>query len=43
MSNVPKAVVAVLLVAGGMAGLHLKVEYSGWVLFSGLVVAWSLA
>ncbi len=39
MKHIAKAVVAVGLVSLGMAGLHFKIEYSGWVLFVGLVYA----
>lgn len=32
-----KYVMPQLLVAAGMLGLHFNVEYSGWVLFVGMV------
>jgi hypothetical protein len=38
MSN-NKALVIVFLVLVGMFGLYNKVEYSGWVLFVGLLMA----
>jgi hypothetical protein len=28
------------IIAIGMAGLYFKVEYSGWVLFTGCMCAW---
>lgn len=34
-----KHVVGLALVVAGMLGLYLGIEYSGWVLFVGLVVA----
>lgn len=34
-----KAIFVVALVAMGMAGLYLKIEYSGWVLAVGLICA----
>ena len=43
MKHIAKAVVAVGLVVLGMAGLHFKIEYSGYVLFVGLMVALSAA
>lgn len=33
-----KAIVALGLVVAGMVGLHLGIEYAGWVLFVGLLV-----
>lgn len=32
---------AVVTIALGMAGLHFAVDYSGWVLFTGLLWAFS--
>ncbi len=34
-----KAVGAALLMAVGLVGLYFKVEYAGWALFAGLLVA----
>ncbi|SEL13614.1 hypothetical protein SAMN05216359_105329 [Roseateles sp. YR242] len=39
MKQVVQAILAIALVALGMAGLYFKVEYSGWVLAGGLMVA----
>lgn len=39
MKIIAKAILAVSLVALGMVGLYFKVEYSGWVLAVGLLVA----
>ena len=33
------AIVAIALTVAGMAGLHMGIPYSGWVLFVGLVAA----
>lgn len=34
-----KFVAAIAIIAMGMVGLHHGVEYSGWVLFAGILVA----
>lgn len=39
MKNASKAATACVLVVVGMAGLYFKVEYSGWVLAAGLLIA----
>jgi hypothetical protein len=39
MRHIAKALLALSLVALGMAGLYFKIEYSGWVLAAGLAVA----
>ncbi len=42
MKNAAKAVTACTLVIAGLVGLYFKVEYSGWVIFVGALVAVSL-
>jgi hypothetical protein len=42
MSDTAKSILAGAMVLAGMAGLYFKIEYSGWVLFVGLVAAWSV-
>lgn len=42
MSKNAKLIAAVSITVIGMAGLYFKIEYSGWVLFVGLVSCWSL-
>lgn len=39
MKYISQAVVAIALVAAGMFGLYHHIEYAGWVLFVGLLVA----
>lgn len=39
MKHIAKAITAVTLTVVGMVGLYFKVEYSGWVLFLGLMIA----
>ena len=42
MKSIAQAIVVVGLALVGVTGLYFKVEYSGWVLFIGLVAAFNL-
>lgn len=42
MKYIAQAIIAVGLSAIGAAGLYFGVEDAGWVLFFGLLAAWSL-
>lgn len=42
MTQIAKAIAAVSLAAIGVAGMYFKVEYSGWVLITGLMLAINL-
>lgn len=39
MKSIGRAILSLGLVAAGMIGLYFKIEYSGWVLGAGLMVA----
>lgn len=39
MRKLPQAILAIGLTAMGMAGLYFKIEYSGYVVFAGLLTA----